>query len=195
MTTGSSACVFCEIVAGRAPAHRVGENDGALAILDISPYARGHTLVLSKRHVPLWYDPDREGSRGCLRPRAPRCEAALPGFRSGVRLVDGARAEDPSHAHLPRPDTARRHARPLLQRPSERAGDFRGAVALAGARIPREGRAPDSPRPLGQAVESGGRRVAKNRSTAPARRWKVIGLTRCSTNPASRLRRKSASIP
>jgi len=48
--------VFCEIVTGRAPAHRVGENDRALAILDIFPYARGHTLVLSKRHVPLWYD-------------------------------------------------------------------------------------------------------------------------------------------
>ncbi len=54
--TGSVPCVFCEIVAGRAPAHRVGENDRALAILDIFPYARGHSLVLSKRHVPLWYD-------------------------------------------------------------------------------------------------------------------------------------------
>lgn len=56
MTAGSAACVFCEIVAGRAPAHRIGENDRALAILDVFPYARGHTLVLSKRHVPLWYD-------------------------------------------------------------------------------------------------------------------------------------------
>jgi histidine triad (HIT) family protein len=56
VTTSSTACAFCEIVTGRAPAHRVGENDRALAILDISPYARGHTLVLSKRHVPLWYD-------------------------------------------------------------------------------------------------------------------------------------------
>jgi len=56
VTTGSSACVFCEIVTGRAPAHRVGENDRALAILDIFPYSHGHTLILSKRHVPLWYD-------------------------------------------------------------------------------------------------------------------------------------------
>jgi len=43
-------------VAGRAQAHRVGENDRALAILDIFPYSHGHTLILSKRHVPLWYD-------------------------------------------------------------------------------------------------------------------------------------------
>jgi histidine triad (HIT) family protein len=49
-------CVFCEIVGGRAPAHRVGENERALAILDIHPYAAGHALVLSKRHVPFWHD-------------------------------------------------------------------------------------------------------------------------------------------
>jgi histidine triad (HIT) family protein len=52
----AQTCVFCEIVAGGAPAHRVAENERALAILDIHPYAPGHTLVLSKRHVPLWYD-------------------------------------------------------------------------------------------------------------------------------------------
>jgi histidine triad (HIT) family protein len=50
------ACVFCDIVAGRAPAERVGENERALAILDIHPFAAGHTLVLSKRHVPWWHD-------------------------------------------------------------------------------------------------------------------------------------------
>lgn len=48
-------CVFCQIVAGRAPAHRVHENERALAILDIHPWAKGHTLVLSKRHVPYWH--------------------------------------------------------------------------------------------------------------------------------------------
>ena len=52
----NAKCIFCDIVAGRAPAHRVGENERALAILDVSPYAPGHTLVLSKRHVPFWHD-------------------------------------------------------------------------------------------------------------------------------------------
>jgi histidine triad (HIT) family protein len=52
----SAPCVFCEIVAGRAPAERVGENERALAILDIHPFAEGHTLVVSKRHVPWWHD-------------------------------------------------------------------------------------------------------------------------------------------
>jgi histidine triad (HIT) family protein len=49
-------CIFCDIVARRAPTHRVGENERALAILDICPYSPGHTLVLSKRHVPFWHD-------------------------------------------------------------------------------------------------------------------------------------------
>lgn len=44
------ACVFCEIVAGNAPAVRVYEDDEHLGILDIRPFTRGHTLVIPKRH-------------------------------------------------------------------------------------------------------------------------------------------------
>ena len=44
------ACVFCEIVAGRAPAIRIHEDDDYLAILDIRPFTRGHTLVIPTRH-------------------------------------------------------------------------------------------------------------------------------------------------
>jgi len=44
------ACVFCEIVAGTAPAVRVYEDDDVLGILDIRPFTRGHTLVIPKRH-------------------------------------------------------------------------------------------------------------------------------------------------
>jgi len=45
------SCVFCAIVAGEAPAIRIHEDDGYLAILDIRPFTRGHTLVLTKRHT------------------------------------------------------------------------------------------------------------------------------------------------
>jgi histidine triad (HIT) family protein len=44
------SCVFCDIVAGEAPAIRVYEDDDYLAFLDIRPFARGHTLVVPKRH-------------------------------------------------------------------------------------------------------------------------------------------------
>lgn len=45
------SCVFCAIVAGEAPAIRIYENDDYLAILDIRPFTRGHTLVVPKRHT------------------------------------------------------------------------------------------------------------------------------------------------
>ncbi|MBU3685976.1 MAG: HIT family protein [Mycobacterium sp.] len=45
------ACVFCDIVAGVAPAIRVFEDAEFLAILDIRPFTRGHTLVIPKRHT------------------------------------------------------------------------------------------------------------------------------------------------
>lgn len=43
--------MFCAIVAGDAPAHRIYEDEGYLAILDIRPFTRGHTLVIPKRHT------------------------------------------------------------------------------------------------------------------------------------------------
>ena len=45
------SCVFCAIVAGEAPAIRIYEDDGYLAILDIRPFTRGHTLVIPKKHT------------------------------------------------------------------------------------------------------------------------------------------------
>ena len=44
-------CIFCEIVAGRADASAVYEDDGALAFLDLFPINPGHTLVIPKAHA------------------------------------------------------------------------------------------------------------------------------------------------
>ena len=43
-------CVFCQIVAGSAPAIRVYEDEDYLGFLDIRPFTRGHTLVIPKQH-------------------------------------------------------------------------------------------------------------------------------------------------
>ena len=77
------SCVFCAIVAGEAPAIRIYEDDDYLAILDIRPFTRGHTLVIPKRHTVDLTDtppdtvagmvrhrsahrPGRAASRGCM---------------------------------------------------------------------------------------------------------------------------------
>ncbi len=43
-------CIFCKIVKGEIPCHKVYEDDDVLAFLDISPVNPGHTLVIPKRH-------------------------------------------------------------------------------------------------------------------------------------------------
>lgn len=45
-----SDCIFCKIVAGEIPSHRVFEDENFLAFLDIFPAGRGHTLVIPKEH-------------------------------------------------------------------------------------------------------------------------------------------------
>lgn len=52
----SPGCVFCEIVARRAPAQVVAEDEHCLCLLDINPWTEGHCLVVSRRHVPWWHD-------------------------------------------------------------------------------------------------------------------------------------------
>jgi len=49
-------CIFCDIVAGKAEAYKVFEDDKSLCILDMNPYTKGHCLVISRRHVQWWHD-------------------------------------------------------------------------------------------------------------------------------------------
>jgi histidine triad (HIT) family protein len=51
-----SGCIFCKIVAGKADAYRIYEDELSLGILDINPFTQGHCLVISKRHVTWWHD-------------------------------------------------------------------------------------------------------------------------------------------
>ncbi len=53
-------CVFCDIAAGKAPAHIIMENELSMVILDINPYAEGHCLAIPKRHVPWWHELSEE---------------------------------------------------------------------------------------------------------------------------------------
>ncbi|EPY31230.1 bis(5'-nucleosidyl)-tetraphosphatase [Strigomonas culicis] len=46
-----SACIFCKIVEGSIPCHKVAESAKALAFMDINPIARGHVLVIPKEHA------------------------------------------------------------------------------------------------------------------------------------------------
>src|SRR2546428_789798 len=44
-------CIFCKIAAGKVPAKKLGEKEGAVAFPDIKPEMPVHILVIPKRHV------------------------------------------------------------------------------------------------------------------------------------------------
>lgn len=43
-------CIFCSIVTGKAPAHRIWESETHLAFLSIFPNTEGFSVVIPKRH-------------------------------------------------------------------------------------------------------------------------------------------------
>ena len=62
--TSDPACVFCQIVEGKIPCHKIYEDEKYLAFLDIHPSTPGHSLVIPKNHSPdLLHTPtnDRQG--------------------------------------------------------------------------------------------------------------------------------------
>ena len=48
--------VFTKIINGQIPSYKVGENQYAFAFLDISPLAKGHTLIVPKIQVDNIFD-------------------------------------------------------------------------------------------------------------------------------------------
>jgi len=49
-------CLFCKIIEGQIPSHKVYEDDKCYAFLDIFPVNYGHTLIVPKEHVVTLYD-------------------------------------------------------------------------------------------------------------------------------------------
>ncbi len=56
----SQDCIFCNIIAGDTPAYKIYEDDKTIAFLDIYPHAKGHTLVIPKKHGDHIFDFDEE---------------------------------------------------------------------------------------------------------------------------------------
>lgn len=99
------ACVFCDIVAGVAPAIRVYEDEDYLAFLDIAPFTRGHTLVIPKAHSVDLTDTEPQtlaamtaiGRRIALAARA----SGLGATGTNVAINDGKSAfQSVFHIHL-----------------------------------------------------------------------------------------------
>jgi histidine triad (HIT) family protein len=49
-------CIFCKIVKGEIPCKKIWEDKDFLAFEDVSPVAKGHTLVIPKDHFENIFD-------------------------------------------------------------------------------------------------------------------------------------------
>jgi histidine triad (HIT) family protein len=98
------SCVFCAIAAGEVPAIRIYEDEDYLAILDIRPFTRGHTLVIPKRHTTDLTDtpPETLAEMMTIGQRIARAARATElADATNIGINDGRAAfQTVSHIHL-----------------------------------------------------------------------------------------------
>lgn len=56
----SDDCIFCRIIRGEAPCHKLFEDELTLSFLDIFPASPGHVLIVTKDHFSDLFDADAE---------------------------------------------------------------------------------------------------------------------------------------
>ncbi len=104
--------IFKKIIDGRIPAHKVYEDDRVLAILDIGPLSRGHTLVIPKEPAETLdaLSDESAAAIGHVLPRLARAVIEATGVREYNVLQNNGRgahqAVDHVHFHIiPKPGT------------------------------------------------------------------------------------------
>ena len=114
-------CLFCKIIAGTIPCHKVWEDEHHLAFLDINPIREGHTLVVPKTHAPYLFDLEDGNYQSLMaasKTVAARLKEAFQVPRVGV-AVEGF-AVDHVHVHLI-PLTSAGQLDPTQAKPADQA--------------------------------------------------------------------------
>jgi len=98
-------CAFCRIVASKAPAEKVYEDDFFLAILDIRPRSPGHTLIIPKKHERWVWEVEPQAEYWLLARRIARAQKRAFATEAVWCTVIG---DEVPHAHIwvyPHPGT------------------------------------------------------------------------------------------
>jgi histidine triad (HIT) family protein len=93
------ATIFTRIIQGEIPCHKIAENDKFIAFLDITPVAKGHTLVVPKQEVDYFFDLENDLLAEIsvfAKEVAVKLQRAIPCRRVGVAIIG---LEVP-HAHV-----------------------------------------------------------------------------------------------
>lgn len=90
-------CIFCKIIAGEIPSHKVYEDENYFAFLDIHPLNPGHTLVIPKKHFRWVWD---VGDIGGYYQVVQKIAKALRKVFATEYIVSLVFGEEVPHAHV-----------------------------------------------------------------------------------------------
>ncbi len=101
-TMRAMSCIFCEIVAGDAPAHIAFEDEVAVGFLDVRPLFPGHVLLVPRQHVVTLAELPVENV-GPLFERARALSAAMPeamGAQGSFVAMNNVVSQSVPHLHV-----------------------------------------------------------------------------------------------
>ena len=82
-------CLFCQIVAGEAPATIVDSDEATVAFMDINPATRGHTLVVPRAHYAGLAEIPGDELASCVQAARRLAERAVERLEAdGVNLLN-----------------------------------------------------------------------------------------------------------
>ena len=82
--------IFTKIINGEIPSYKVAEDENYIAILDVNPNAKGHTLCIPKQEINKIFDMDEAHYLGLMkfsRKVAKAIEKTIACKRIGVAVV------------------------------------------------------------------------------------------------------------
>ncbi len=96
--------MFCRIIGGEIPSHKVYEDENTLAFLDIHPSTPGHTLIVPKAHIALVEDlpeGDAEALFGTLHKVVGGIQEAVGAPASTIGVNNGRESgQEVPHVHI-----------------------------------------------------------------------------------------------
>ena len=99
-----SDCIFCKIVKGEVPCHKIWEDEKHMAFLSNFPKIDGHTLVIPKEHSINIFD-SNEGCLEFLGPSLKKVSSLLKDnfMAEGVNIVNNSESvsgQEVFHTHF-----------------------------------------------------------------------------------------------
>jgi histidine triad (HIT) family protein len=78
-------CIFCKIINREIPSNIIYEDEDSLAILDLRPVSKGHSLVMPKKHTEDFIGTDDETLQKIM-PKVKKVAAALTKVTSAAGI-------------------------------------------------------------------------------------------------------------